>query len=170
MTDNIVSLGDAEAADSAAHNISHSSDNRVYVGNLSWSHTEDSVRELFSGFGIADIFFPGKKPRPNGFYHQGYCFIGLSSEEEVALICERFNGQDDGRGRKLVVRPADPRTSKRSEYKQRVYDKKFNKHNAPYRDRKFRKSFRHPGKFHKRHKNYGHKHRYSDEYGHGGDE
>jgi RNA recognition motif-containing protein len=71
----------------------------LYVGNLSFSATEDELRQLFEQFGpIAEIRVIGNK---------GFGFVDLP-EENVAAAIEATNGKEVG-GRTLTVNEARPR-------------------------------------------------------------
>jgi RNA recognition motif-containing protein len=78
---------------------------RIYVGNLSYTTTEDEVEELFATYGaVISCAIPteretGRVPR--------FAFIEMS-EEDAAKAIEALNGQDF-RGRNLRVNKARPR-------------------------------------------------------------
>ena len=84
--------------------------NKIYVGNLPFSATSESLNELFSQFGTVDsakIVMDRDTGRSKGFG-----FVEMSSGDEAAAAIEKLNGQDHG-GRSLVVneaRPMEPRT------------------------------------------------------------
>lgn len=84
--------------------------NKIYVGNLPFSATSDSLNEMFSKFGTVDsakIVMDRDTGRSKGFG-----FVEMSSGDEAAAAIEKLNGQDMG-GRSLVVneaRPMEPRT------------------------------------------------------------
>ena len=79
---------------------------KLYVGNLSYSTTEDQVRTLFSQAGdIAEIAFIMDRDtgRPKGFG-----FVTMATEEGAQEAIKRFNGQTlDNRA--LTVNEARPR-------------------------------------------------------------
>jgi cold-inducible RNA-binding protein len=83
---------------------------KIYVGNLPFSATSESLNEMFSKFGTVDsakIVMDRDTGRSKGFG-----FVEMSSADEAAAAIEKLNGQDHG-GRSLVVneaRPMEPRT------------------------------------------------------------
>jgi cold-inducible RNA-binding protein len=83
---------------------------KIYVGNLPFSATSDSLNELFSKFGTVDsakIVMDRDTGRSKGFG-----FVEMSSGDDAAAAIEKLNGSDMG-GRSLVVneaRPMEPRT------------------------------------------------------------
>ena len=82
---------------------------KIYVGNLPFSATSESLNEMFSKFGNVDsakIVMDRDTGRSKGFG-----FVEMSSGDEAATAIEKLNGQDVG-GRSLVVneaRPMEPR-------------------------------------------------------------
>ncbi len=83
---------------------------KIYVGNLPFSATSESLNEMFAKFGTvtsAKIVMDRDTGRSKGFG-----FVEMSSDSEAAAAIEKLNGQDHG-GRSLVVneaRPMEPRT------------------------------------------------------------
>ncbi len=83
---------------------------KIYVGNLPFSATSESLNEMFSKFGTVDsakIVMDRDTGRSKGFG-----FVEMSSADDAAAAIEKLNGQDHG-GRSLVVneaRPMEPRT------------------------------------------------------------
>lgn len=74
----------------------------LYVGNLSYSATEDEVRNLFEPYGpIAEIRI---------IQNKGFGFVDIP-EENVAAAIEATNGKELG-GRTLTVNEARPRTER----------------------------------------------------------
>jgi RNA recognition motif-containing protein len=84
--------------------------NKIYVGNLPFSATSESLNEMFAQFGTVDsakIVMDRDTGRSKGFG-----FVEMSSDAEAQAAIEKLNGQDMG-GRSLVVneaRPMEPRT------------------------------------------------------------
>lgn len=84
--------------------------NKIYVGNLPFSATNDSLNEMFSKFGTvtsAKIVMDRDTNRSKGFG-----FVEMSSDSEASAAIDKLNGSDVG-GRSLVVneaRPMEPRT------------------------------------------------------------
>ena len=78
---------------------------RIYVGNLPFSSTEDDVRELFQGYGeVISCALPIDREtgRPRGFG-----FVEMSDEDAPKAI-QALDGRDFG-GRSLRVNEAKPR-------------------------------------------------------------
>lgn len=74
----------------------------LYVGNLSYSATEDEVRDLFEPYGpIAEIRI---------IQNKGFGFVDIP-EENVAAAIDATNGKELG-GRTLTVNEARPRTER----------------------------------------------------------
>jgi RNA recognition motif-containing protein len=79
--------------------------NKLYVGNLPYTTTEDELRQLFSEAGnIRSITIPIDKMsnRPRGF-----AFVEMETGEEASKAINLFNGQDMN-GRTLNVSEARP--------------------------------------------------------------
>ena len=81
-------------------------DTKLYVGNLSYSVTEDELRTLFAQAGnvtsVAVI-----KDRDTG-QSKGFAFVELSTQAEAQQAISRFNGQKLGE-RTLTVNMARPK-------------------------------------------------------------
>ena len=76
---------------------------KLYVGNLSYNTTEDTLRSLFVGFGTvasAKIIFDRETGNSKGFG-----FIEMSSEEEASAAIAGTNGREF-EGRQLRVNEA----------------------------------------------------------------
>ncbi len=69
---------------------------KLYVGNLPFSATEDSLKEAFSQFGTVEsitIIMDRDTGRPKGFG-----FLEMSSQKEAADVVAKMNGAEmDGR-------------------------------------------------------------------------
>jgi RNA recognition motif-containing protein len=77
---------------------------KLYVGNLSYNTTEDTLRNLFSEFGSvasAKIIFN----RDTG-ESKGFGFVEMGSDEEAAAAVTGVNGRDF-EGRQLRVNEAN---------------------------------------------------------------
>jgi len=74
----------------------------LYVGNMSYSTTENDLRGLFEPFGpIAEVRVIGDK---------GFAFVEIP-EEQMAAAIEATNGKEIG-GRTLTVNEARPKTER----------------------------------------------------------
>lgn len=79
---------------------------KLYVGNLSFSTTEDELRTLFAQAGTvqsADII----KDRDSGT-SKGFAFVTMSTQAEAEEAIKKFNGFSLG-NRDLKVNPARPK-------------------------------------------------------------
>jgi RNA recognition motif-containing protein len=80
--------------------------NKLYVGNLPFSVTEDSLQQLFSQSGkveSATIITDRDTGRSKGFG-----FVEMSTEQEAADAITKFNGTDF-EGRSITVNEARPK-------------------------------------------------------------
>lgn len=82
----------------------------IYVGNLSYSSTEDGIRALFEAHGeVASVKLITDRDtgRPRGFG-----FVEMSNDEEARAAIAAVDGKElDGRA--LKVNEAKPRTDRR---------------------------------------------------------
>ena len=74
---------------------------RLYVGNLSWDTTDDSLRLAFEGTGgsVADVHIVSDRDtgRPRGF-----AFVEMSTDSEATAAIEALDGAElDGRNIKV---------------------------------------------------------------------
>jgi RNA recognition motif-containing protein len=85
--------------------------NKLYVGNLPFSATDDGLREMFSQAGqveSAKIITDRDTGRSKGFG-----FVEMSTEQEASEAIKKFNGTElDGRA--LTVNEARPMTPRDS--------------------------------------------------------
>jgi RNA recognition motif-containing protein len=86
---------------------------RLYVGNLSYSSTEDSLEELFSQAGTVvkcELMLDKFTSRSRGF-----AFVEMGTPEEANKAVEMFNEQDlDGRNLRVnIARPREERPPRR---------------------------------------------------------
>jgi RNA recognition motif-containing protein len=84
------------------------SQNKLYVGNLSFQSTEDDVRNAFSAHGTVqtvNLIMDRETGRPRGF-----AFVEMSSDAEAQAAVKALDGRDLG-GRSLKVNIAKPRES-----------------------------------------------------------
>jgi cold-inducible RNA-binding protein len=78
----------------------------IFVGNLSFSTTEDAVRGYFENYGVVDrvsIITDRETGRSRGF-----AFVEMPNDEEAERAIQALNGQELG-GRRLNVNEARPR-------------------------------------------------------------
>ena len=86
---------------------------KLYVGNLPFSATEESLVEHFSQCGTVDsakLITDRDTGRSKGF-----AFIEMSSDNEAQDAIQKFDGQDfDGRSMKVnEAKPQEPRSGGR---------------------------------------------------------
>jgi RNA recognition motif-containing protein len=82
---------------------------KLYVGNLSFKTTGDSLRDLFSQAGTvesASIIEDRETGRSRGFG-----FVEMATAEEAATAIQQFNGKEID-GRSLTVNEAKPKTDR----------------------------------------------------------
>lgn len=78
---------------------------KLYVGNLPYSTTDESLRAIFADCGTvesASVITDRMSGRSKGFG-----FVEMSTDEEAQAAIEKWNGQEM-EGRKLVVNEARP--------------------------------------------------------------
>ena len=78
---------------------------KLYVGNLSYSMSDESLSDLFSQFGAvesAKVIMDRESGRSKGF-----AFVEMSSSEEAQTAIDKLNGTEQG-GRSLNVSEAKP--------------------------------------------------------------
>jgi cold-inducible RNA-binding protein len=79
---------------------------KLYVGNLSFSTTEDTLRTLFAEIGsVTDVALI--KDRDTGS-SKGFAFITMSTQAEAESAIKKFNGYNL-ENREIKVNPARPR-------------------------------------------------------------
>jgi len=79
--------------------------NKLYVGNLPFSVTDESLREMFTQVGQVEsskVITDRDTGRSKGFG-----FVEMSTEQEAADAITKFNGVDWA-GRSLIVNEARP--------------------------------------------------------------
>jgi cold-inducible RNA-binding protein len=79
---------------------------KLYVGNLPFSATEDSLHEFFSQSGVNPSAVNLIRDRFSG-QSRGFAFVEISNDEEADRAVNSMNGQNFG-GRNLVVNEARP--------------------------------------------------------------
>jgi RNA recognition motif-containing protein len=83
----------------------------IFVGNLSYGATEDSIRSMFSEFGAVDRVSI-VTDRDTG-QARGFCFVEMSNADEAQQAIAQLNGQQlDGRA--MNVNEARPREERGS--------------------------------------------------------
>ncbi|MEK7633937.1 MAG: RNA-binding protein [Patescibacteria group bacterium] len=83
---------------------------KLYVGNLPWTLTNDSLKEMFAQFGEvteAVIITDRMSGRSKGFG-----FVTFATEEAAAAATQQMN-EKEIEGRKIVVNVARPREERR---------------------------------------------------------
>lgn len=81
---------------------------KIYVGNLSYSATEDEVRDLFEAYGTVESIAM-ITDRDTGRF-RGFCFVEMPDGEADAAIAA-LDGKEVG-GRNLRVNEARPRENR----------------------------------------------------------
>ena len=82
------------------------SNNKLFVGNLSFNTTENDLQDTFAAHGTvveANLMMDRATGRPRGFG-----FIAMSTPEEAQAAINALNGKDID-GRALTVNVAKPR-------------------------------------------------------------
>ena len=82
------------------------SQNKLYVGNLSFNSTEDDITDAFSAYGTVtsvNVIMDRDTGRPRGF-----AFVEMGSDQEAQSAVQALDGQDLG-GRNIKVNVAKPR-------------------------------------------------------------
>lgn len=80
---------------------------KIYVGNMSFKTTEDTLRDLFGQHGTVDevaVVNDRETGRPRGF-----AFVTMSNDDEARAAIDAINGQEF-EGRTLNVNEARPKT------------------------------------------------------------
>jgi RNA recognition motif-containing protein len=88
----------------------------IYVGNLPWSITEESLKSLFTEYGSVDaarIITDRDSGRSKGFG-----FVEMNNDSEAQEAIEALNGKEvDGRALRVnEARPATENNSRRRRY------------------------------------------------------
>ena len=80
--------------------------NKLFIGSLAWTTTDDSLRDFFATAGTvvsASVIVDRETNRSKGFG-----FVEMSSDEEAKKAIDELNGKElDGRA--IVVNEARPR-------------------------------------------------------------
>src|ERR1041384_3724469 len=84
---------------------------KLYVGNLSYDITENTLKEMFAPHGAVtevNLVMDRETNKPRGF-----AFVTLASKEEADAAVKALNGRDC-QGRNLTVNEARPREERSS--------------------------------------------------------
>lgn len=82
---------------------------RLYVGNLSWDSTEDSIRSAFEGSGsVTDVYIVTDRETGRS---RGFCFVEMGSDQEAQAAIEAMDGAELD-GRNLRVNEAQERQNR----------------------------------------------------------
>jgi RNA recognition motif-containing protein len=79
---------------------------KLYVGNLPFSATEDTLHEFFTQAGVNPSAVNLIRDRFTG-QSRGFAFVEINNDEEADRAINSLNGQNFG-GRNLVVNEARP--------------------------------------------------------------
>lgn len=82
---------------------------KIYVGNFSFSMTEQELRSLFEPFGAIEAATVATD-RDTG-RSRGFGFVSMTNDEEAEKAMAALNGKDSG-GRALTVNEAKPQTQR----------------------------------------------------------
>src|SRR6476660_4368833 len=78
----------------------------IYLGNLSYSATENTIRELFEGFGqVTTVKIVTDKLTGSS---RGFGFVEMANDDEAQRAIAELNGKEF-QGRKMVVNESRPR-------------------------------------------------------------
>ena len=83
--------------------------NKVYVGNLSWSTSQDGLTQFFSQWGkVTESFVAVDKMSGRS---KGFGFVTFATDEDAAKACQNGNGAElDQRKLKVdIARPMEER-------------------------------------------------------------
>ncbi len=83
---------------------------KLYVGNLTFGATDDSLLQLFTGRGYKPVSARVITDRETG-QSRGFGFVELGPEDDTGKAIGEFNGMDVG-GRALTVNEAKPQESR----------------------------------------------------------
>ena len=82
---------------------------KLYVGNLSFSSTENDIREMFAPYGAVESVSL-VTDRDTG-RSRGFGFVEMSNDKEALAAIDALNGKDSG-GRPLTVNEARPKAER----------------------------------------------------------
>ncbi len=96
-------------------------DCKLYVGNLSYSVTEDQLRELFAKHGeVKDVVIIKDKMTERS---KGFGFVELSNDAEIQKAIDSLN-DTEFEGRTIKINKARPKTDRPNQRK-RGFDKRY---------------------------------------------
>jgi len=91
--------------DESTFNTAGASEVKLYIGNLSYDSTKESVKAAFESFGVvSDCFFPTDRDTGNP---RGFCFVTMSATE--ALEAAKGMNANEFEGRTIRVSESKPR-------------------------------------------------------------
>jgi RNA recognition motif-containing protein len=106
ITGDLLAAEDAMRARSAAPRAARAIPARLFVGSLSWSTSEDSLREAFGKYGaVTDAVIV--KDRDTG-KSRGFGFVTMENRKDAARAIEELDGTELD-GRDIVVNMATER-------------------------------------------------------------
>ena len=82
---------------------------KIYVGNFSFSMTDQELRSLFEPYGAIESAAVATD-RDTG-RSRGFGFVSMSNDDEAEKAMAALNGKDSG-GRALTVNEARPQTQR----------------------------------------------------------
>ena len=89
----------------------------IYVGNLSWSMTDDDLSNLFSQYGSVTSAKILKEK--NTGRSKGFGFVEMEDDEAAKTAIANLN-ETEVQGRKLIVNESQPRPEGEGGYKKRT--------------------------------------------------
>ena len=88
--------------------------NKLFVGNLPWSTTQDQLQELFAQYGeIVDIHLVTDRMSGRS---RGIAFVEFATKEEAQAAIDAANGMEL-EGRALLVNVARPRAPRNNNFR-----------------------------------------------------
>jgi len=107
---------------------------KLFVGNLPWSMTEDSIRELFSEFGeITQVSLITDRMTGRS---KGFAFVEFADESAANAAVQARNGYVVEE-RELVVNIARPREARNDRFPRRDNNRSFGGGRPQNRDRRY---------------------------------
>ncbi len=83
---------------------------KLYVGNLPWSVTSDTLREMFASFGeVVDAVVISDRMSGRS---KGFGFVTFATEEAAGAATQQMH-EKEVEGRKIVVNVARPKEERR---------------------------------------------------------